>query len=299
MKTLNGPFAVTGATGVQGGALARLLLDRGLPVRALTRHPSSPAAQALRERGAEIAHADFDDRSSLEAALRGARAAFLMSTPFGTDVDTEIRQGVTAVDAAALVGVPHLVFSSVAHADRATGVPHFDSKHAIERHLSASGLDWTVLGPAKFLDNFTGGWAASQLRQGTLALPLSPDRPLAVICARDIAAMAALALTEPERLRGQRIDIAGQMLTPLEMAEAFTAAVGHPITFRQVPENIALSYGADLHAMFRYFDTVGLDVDVEALHGGFPDVGWHTMRQWLNTQEWSAARNAVSSVSRP
>jgi len=123
------PYTVTGATGVQGGALARLLLDRGLPVRALTRNPSAPVAQALRDRGVEIVYADFDDQPSLEAAFRGSPAVFLMGTPFATDVDTELKQGVTAVDAAVTAGVPHLVFSSVAHADRATGVPHFDSKH--------------------------------------------------------------------------------------------------------------------------------------------------------------------------
>jgi len=290
MKMIAEPYTVTGATGVQGGALARLLLDRDLPVRALTRNPSSPTAQALRDRGADIAYADFDDRLSLEAAFHGSRAVFLMGTPFGTDVDTEIKQGITAVDAAAKAGVPHLVYSSVAHADRATGVPHFDSKHQIENHLAASGLGWTVIGPAMFLDNFAGDWAASQLHQGTLALPLSSGRSVAVICARDIAAMAAIALTSPERLHGRRIDIAGHMLTPLDMAKAFTAAVGHPVTYQRVPDDIARSYGPDIHAMFTYFDTVGLDVDTDALHRDFPEVGWHTMPQWLSTHDWSAAR---------
>lgn len=287
MKTIEKPYAITGATGVQGGALAHLLLDRGLPVRALTRNTSSPAAHALRDRGADIAYADFDDRPSLEAAFRGSRAAFLMGTPFGTDVDTERKQGVTAVDAAVSTDVPHLVYSSVAHADRATGVPHFDSKHEVENHLAASGLGWTVLGPAMFLDNFTGDWTTAELRQGTLALPLPSDRSVAVICSRDIAAMAALALTAPERLHGRRIDIAGQQLTPLDMAAAFAAAVGRPVTYRRVPDDIARSYGPDLHAMFDYFDTVGLDVDTDALHRDFPEVGWHTMPQWLSTHDWS------------
>lgn len=281
MQTIDEPFVVTGATGVQGGALAHLLLDRGLPVRAVTRDPATTAARALGARGAQLARADFDDPPSLKAAFRGARAVFLMSTPFGTDVDTEIRQGVAAVDAAVRAGVPHVVFSSVAHADRATGVPHFDSKYAIERHLAAAGPDWTVIGPAKFLDNFAGGWAAAQLDQGALALPLSPGRNLAVVCARDIAGMALLALTEPERLRGRRVDIAGEVLTPLDMAARFTAVVGRPVAYRQVPDDIARAYGADLHAMFRYFDTVGLDVDAAALRREFPEVGWHTMADWL------------------
>lgn len=276
MKTL---IAVTGATGAQGGALAHLLLDRGLPVRALTRNPAGAAE--LRTRGAEVAFADFDDPASLQAALTGCRSLFLMSTPFGTSVETEVRQGVATVDAAVWAGIEHVVFSSVAHADRATGVPHFDSKYEIERHLAASPLAWTVLGPAKFMDNYAIARSAGLLRQGVLALPMAADRPVALVYCADIAGMAALALTEPERFTGVRVDIAGEEATPAAQAEAFTAVLGHPVAFQQVPDERARGYGDDLAAMFRYFDKVGLDVDTEALRRNYPEVGWHTFAEWL------------------
>ncbi|WP_027344236.1 NmrA/HSCARG family protein [Hamadaea tsunoensis] len=282
MKT----FAITGATGTQGGTLAHLLLDRGHPVRALTRSVDAPAAQALKARGAEIAYADFADPASLTTAFQGVDSVFLMTTPFGTDVETEIRHGSATIDAAARAGVGHIVFSSVAHADRATGVPHFDSKYAVERHLVASGLDWTILGPAKFMDNFTTGYAARMLAAGDFALPLAADRSIALICAADIAGLAALALTEPERLSGKRIDIAGEETTPLRMAEAFTAAVGHEVTFQATPAEQSRAWGEDLYKMFRYFDTVGLDVDVTALRREYPEVGWHTFADWLATRTW-------------
>lgn len=283
-------IAVTGATGTQGGALARLLLDRGVPVRALTRNPDSAAARALRDRGADIAYADFDDSASLDAALGGCRAAFLVTTPFGTDTETETRQGIAAVDAAVRVGVDQLVFSSVAHADRFTGVPHFDSKYLIEQHLADTELNWTVLGPGKFMDNYLSAHAVERLRQGILALPLLPDRPVAYICAADIASMAAVALAEPNRLTHRRIDIAGCAPTPLDEAAAFTDVVGHPITFHQVPHEQALNYGADLAAMFAYFREPGLDVDITTLHTEFPEIGWHTFPDWLATRNWSAAQ---------
>jgi uncharacterized protein YbjT (DUF2867 family) len=290
MKTNAGPIAITGATGVQGGALAHLLLDRDLPVRALTRNPSAPAATALRERGAEVVFADFDDSASLDSALRGSRSVFLMSTPFGTDAATEVRQGNAVIDAAVHAGVAQLVFSSVAHADRATGVPHFDSKFDIEQHLAGTDLNWTVIGPAKFLDNYTGGWAASLLRQGKLALPLDADRPIALICSADIAGMAALALTEPDRMTRKRIDIAGDECTPLEQAAGFSAILGHDISFDRVPDEQARAWGDDLAAMFNYFDKVGLDVDTAALRAEYPEVGWHSFTDWLKTHDWSAVR---------
>jgi hypothetical protein len=102
--------------------------------------------------------------------------------------------------------------------------------------------------------------------------------------------MAALALTEPDRLAGRRVDIAGDQRTPVEQAEAFSVAVGHPVIFEQVPEERSRAHGEDLHAMFRYFDTVGLDVDTAALRREFPEVHWHTLEQWLASRDWSAAR---------
>src|SRR5688572_21196625 len=125
---------VTGATGQQGGALARLLLEKRRNVRALTRRADSPAASELRGHGAELAIGDFDDRASLERAMRGVDAVYLMATPFGAGIEAEVRQGTTAADVAADAGVRHLVYSSVSDADRQTGIPHFDSKYAIERH---------------------------------------------------------------------------------------------------------------------------------------------------------------------
>ncbi len=82
---------VTGATGKQGGALARLLLKKGYPVRAFTRKPDSLAAQELKRLGAELAIGSLEDRASIERAARGVGALLAMSTPFeaGTDVETQ------------------------------------------------------------------------------------------------------------------------------------------------------------------------------------------------------------------
>src|SRR5919202_5162611 len=144
---------VTGATGQQGGALARLLLERGRRVRALTRRLDSAAAIDLQRRGAELVVGDFEVRASLERAMRGADAVFLMATPFGAVIEAEVRQGQTAADVARDAGVRHLVYSSVSDADRQTGIPHFDSKYAIEQHIRGLGVPFTVIAPAYFMEN--------------------------------------------------------------------------------------------------------------------------------------------------
>src|SRR3712207_3013064 len=130
---------VGGATGKQGGALARVLLERGHDVRAFVRRPDSPEAKELERLGAELARGDFDEPSTLEEAARGTDALFIVATPFEAGMEAETRHGIAAADAAKAAGVSHLVYSSVANADKDTGIPHFDSKRKVDEHIEGLG----------------------------------------------------------------------------------------------------------------------------------------------------------------
>ena len=284
--------AVTGATGAQGGATARALLSAGLRVRALTRRPDAPAADALRQRGAEVRYADFDDRISLDAALADADALFAVTTPFGTDTATEVGQGTALVDAAAAARLGHVVLTTAAHADRGTGVPHYESKHLVERHLRAAGVPWTVIAPAAFMDNYATGWTLDGLRDGTFAWPMPAGRPLTLIPAADIGAFAALVLRRRDEFAGRRVDIASDERTPAQLADLLGAAIGRPIVHKEVPLAHVRRRSADLAAMFEYFTTTGLDVDVAGLRRAYPEVGWHTFADWTATQDWAALLGA-------
>ena len=127
---------VGGATGQQGGAVARILLKRGHSVKALTRTPESEAAVRLGESGAELVQGSFDDRDSLEQAMRGVDAVYTMSTPFEAGLEAETRQGIMVADAAFSAGVAHFVFSSVGSADQKTGIPHFETKYRVEQQAT-------------------------------------------------------------------------------------------------------------------------------------------------------------------
>ncbi|MFD5793379.1 NmrA/HSCARG family protein [Streptomyces diastatochromogenes] len=281
-------IAVTGATGAQGGATARALLVAGHRVRALTRTPAAPAAEALRRLGADVRYADFDDRTSLDAALAGADSLFAVTTPFGTDTATEVRQGRTLLDAAAAARVGHIVFTSAAHADRGTGIPHYDSKAEIERHLRVTGVPWTVIAPAAFMDNFASGWTLEGLRENTFAWPMPADRALTLIPADDIGAFAALVLQRRSDFTGRRIDIASDERSAAQIAAALSAAGGRPVTHREVPLSYVRAHSHDLAAMFSYFTSTGLDVDVTGLRRAHPEVGWHTFADWAAAQDWPA-----------
>jgi uncharacterized protein YbjT (DUF2867 family) len=126
---------VTGATGQQGGSLARLLLQKKHKVHALTRNTQSSAAQDLRNRGAKILKGDLDDSDSLKRAVKDVQSIFLMGTPFEDGTEGEIRRGKLMADIAKENNIEHLVYSSVANADKNTGIPHFESKYRVEQQI--------------------------------------------------------------------------------------------------------------------------------------------------------------------
>jgi len=162
---------VTGATGQQGGSLARLLLQKKHKVHALTRNTQSTAAQDLRNRGAKILKGDLDDSDSLKRAVKDVQSIFLMGTPFEDGTEGEIRRGKLMADIAKENNIDNIVYSSVANADKNTGIPHFESKYKVEQHIKNLGIPYTIIGPAFFMENLLG----PGLEQGQLALPLSPS----------------------------------------------------------------------------------------------------------------------------
>jgi uncharacterized protein YbjT (DUF2867 family) len=248
-----GLFAVIGATGQQGGATARVLLDAGARIRALVRDPDSPAARGLARAGAELARADMDDRRSLRTAFAGVGGLFAMTTPAGPGgPDGEVRLGRSIGDAARDAGVPHVVYSSVGGAERGTGIPHFESKRRVEEHLVALGLPTTFVRPTFFMDNFASSGPREE--DGTLVLrsPLAPGIPLQMVAVDDIGVVAAAVLLDPAAVPGGSVEIAGDELTPEQIASTFGAQAGKPARFDPLPLDV-LGDDEDMRAMFAWF----------------------------------------------
>jgi uncharacterized protein YbjT (DUF2867 family) len=179
---------VSGATGNQGGAVARRLLERGFRVRALSRDTQKPEAQALAEEGAEVVRGDLDERSSVDRALEGAYGVFSIQNFYEGGYEGEVRQGKTLADAAKAAGVRHVVYSSVGSANRETGIPHFDSKGEIEEYKRQIDLPYTILRPVFFMQNWE--MMRDQILDGPLAQPLDPEKPLQQVNVEDLGAFA-------------------------------------------------------------------------------------------------------------
>lgn len=278
---------VSGATGQQGGAVTRSLLNRGFPIRALTRDPEKPEAQALAEGGAELVRGDLEDRSSLDQALEGVYGVFSVQNFWESGYEREVQQGKTLADAAKAASVRHVVYSSVGSAHRETGISHFDSKWEVEEYKRQIDLPYTILRPVFFMQN----WEMMReqiLESGTLAQPLDPDKPLQQMNVEDIGAFAAIAFEKPDEWLGREVDLAGDELTMPQVAEAMSLVTGREVEYYQVPwDQFEEQMGEEFTVMYRWFNEVGYEANIGALREIYPELA--TFEQYLRSHGWENA----------
>ncbi len=275
---------VTGATGHQGGAVARRLIGEGWRVRALARDPSKPAARALATLEAEVVKGDLNDPASIKNALKGVYGVFAVLTPFEEGMDAEIRQGKMLADAAKMAKVSHYVYSSVVSADKNTGIPHFETKKVVEDHIRAIGLPSTVLRPAFFFYNFGWPMFRDSIANGTLHIAIKPGRPLQMIAVEDFAGFVADAFDNPDKYIGKTMELAGDELTMEKTAEILGKVTGRPVRYVQMPIEQVRSMSEDLAKMYEWMNEVGYSVDIGALRKLRPDM--LDLETWLRKSGW-------------
>lgn len=287
MQTGTDAILVTGATGQQGGAVARELLAHGHKVRAMTRKPDGESAKALAALGAEIVAADLDDARSLERALAGVWGVFAVQTSLEAGTEREEEQGKRFAAIAKERGTQHFVYTSVGSAHRATGIPHFDNKWRIEETVRRLGFpSHAVLRPVFFMDNWLSPWSKPGIDQGQLMIGLQPDTVLQMIAVADIGRYGRLAFERHEEMNGRAIDIAGDQLTMPQVAEILSEATGRRITFVQIPLAEVRRFGEDVATMLEWFDRVGYGVDIAALAAGY-GIQPLPFRDWAARQNWA------------
>jgi uncharacterized protein YbjT (DUF2867 family) len=220
-----------------------------------------------------------------------------MATPFEEGVDGELRQARRGAEACMQAGVKHLVYSSVAGADRETGVPHFESKRQVELFLRGLGVPITILAPVFFMENLLRPAALQALSTGTLTLPLPRRRALRVVSVLDVAAMARLAFERPGVFQGKRIELAADDLTGPGMAAVLSQVTRSTIGYAETPLAAVRERSADLARMFEWLAERGYDTDIERLRAMHPEVGWHDFRSWARQQDWSVLD--VASAEQP
>jgi uncharacterized protein YbjT (DUF2867 family) len=213
----------------------------------------------LRALGAEVVHAELDDETSLRKALDGAWGAYAVQNTWTAGVEGEEAQGHRFAQAAKAAGVQHIVYASVASADRATGIPHFENKFRVENTIRGLGFpSYSIVRPVFFMENLPSPWF---LNGDKLVSALDPATVLQMIAVRDIGRYGALAFTDP-RFRNLEIDIAGDAVTLPQAAHTLSQALGRPIEYMRIPISEIRKNSEDFALMLEWFDRVGYDADI-------------------------------------
>lgn len=278
---------VTGATGQQGGTVARKLLADGYRVRAMTRKPDSERAKELVKLGAEAIQGDLDDAASLERAVQGVWGAFAVQNTWEAGVEKEEVQGKRLAEIAKAAGVQHFVYSSVGSAHRHTGIPHFDNKSRVEETVRGLGFpSYTIIRPVFFMENLLSPWFKPGIDQGKLMIGIAPTTVLQMIAVDDIGKYGLLAFGKHAELNGREIDIAGDEKTMPETARIFSTAARKKITFERVPLEEARKFSEDFAMMLEWFDRVGYNADIQANAKEF-GIRPTRLEKWASQQNWS------------
>ncbi|MFN1188858.1 NmrA/HSCARG family protein [[Kitasatospora] papulosa] len=230
---------VTGATGAQGGSVARHLLRSGRwTVRAVTRDPRSAAAAALTARGADVVACDMTDPGQVRRSVAGVDAAFLV-TDYWSLKEREYEVARRTADAVLAAGAGTLVHSSLPEAHRRSGgalaLPHHDGKARLEEELRAGGSPVVTVHLSTYYEN----WPARRLRRqedGTFAFTLPHgDTPLPAVSVADLGPLVGAVLDAGPALHGDVVKAVGDLLPPAAYAAALTRSLGVPVAYRDVP----------------------------------------------------------------
>ncbi|KAI9779220.1 MAG: hypothetical protein M1839_007472 [Geoglossum umbratile] len=284
---------IIGATGKQGSSVVSALLDLpNAPFRllALSRTPDSSPAKALASKSPAILSVvggDLDDPDAIFMAAGGHGAiwgVFSVQIP-GNNEET---QGKALVDAAVKHGVTHFTYSSVDRGPRSdetpTDIPHFISKHNIEKHLkevaAASGMSWTILRPTAFFENATPGFFGRVFAASWKWQLLS--KPLQLVCVTDIGFFAAQTFADTKHWHGRSLSLAGDELTFAQATDIFKevtgGSAGLPTTYWFI-QWVLVKMVKELRTMYKFFAEEGYAADIQELRKMNPNMlDW---KAWL------------------
>jgi NAD(P)H dehydrogenase (quinone) len=253
-----GECLVTGAAGKTGRAVIRALVARGQAVRALVRRPEQ--VQPVKELGVrEVVTGDLRDPVAVGQAARGSQAIYHICPNMHPD---EAAIGQVVIAAARSAGVQHFVYHSVLH-PQVEAMPHHWLKMRVEERLFESGLGYTILQPAAYMQNVLAQWN-NITQEGIYPVPYRVETRLGMVDLGDVAEAAAIVLTEAGH-EGATYELVGaEALSQIEVALILAGSLGRPVRVETVAietwEHRARASGLGsyqietLVKMFRYYE---------------------------------------------
>lgn len=285
MDSLKGKtFVVTGATGRQGSAVVRHLLQAGAHVKALTRTPQSKKAKPLAALGAELVAGNMNDPHPLKTIFQGAAGVYSVQNPYTSSFAAEVQQGKNVAKAVQAAGVAHLVQGSAGLGQK-TGIPSWDSKLAIQEYSQSLGLPLTVLRPTAFMELINDpGYYPMASTFHLMPKLIGADKKVLWLAVDDLGAIAAKVFADPQRYIGQDLKLTSDLQSIDEVRALYQQVVGKAPPHFPMPEFMfRLFTGDDLIIMWKHLRTATLDVTPEATRAILPEA--QTVRTWLIHQK--------------
>lgn len=296
----NRSVLVTGATGMQGGSVARALSREGASVSALVRDPGSEAAAELEKSGIRLIKGDLEDSASVRAACAGHDSVFSVQlASSSTNPNSERDHAQNLITAARDAKVAHFVHSSVSgtgwrafHSEASSGGTdaYWDSKEAVEDAVRNAGFPvWTILKPAFFMDNFVAPKVAHMfpfLRHGEIVVACEITTILAMISGDDFGEAVTAAVADPVRFAAAEIELSSTALSFAEIAKIYGDVSGIPIkAYSATPEEIEERLGnRSWSGMQIWLGAVGYPARPE--HAAVYGIDIHThFRDWLSSYQ--------------
>ncbi|EOJ9641818.1 NmrA/HSCARG family protein [Enterobacter hormaechei] len=278
MNEVHRPILVFGATGRQGGSVAKALLKIRWPVRAFVQDPFEPASVALREAGADLVQGSLEDAAVIAGAMKDAHGVFSVM-PANLSAEDEVRYGTSVADLAVKSHVDHFIYSSGASAgDEPTGVPRFDAKPRIEAYIRELPLTATIIRPMIFMEMLVR--PGFGLDEGRLVSLIHRDHSIQLTAVQDIGKIVAAMFSDKARFAGKTLKIASDRVTGRELEAVFSEAAGLPINYFRFPDEV-LASNADLAHMASSLQDGPLSerVDLDLMREINPELV--SLRAWL------------------
>ncbi len=282
-----------GVTGGTGGNAVKGFLEQGVTnLRAITRKIdlNRPALSKINNAGVELIEANLDDEESLRAAFTEISAVYCHATAGDSSKadPLEVERAKRIAQVAKQAEIKHFVYNSAGGADRNSGIGHIEQKYQIEQILKQAGLPTTMLRACLFMEEFWKQYTRPSILKGSFPFSVQPNKPLHLITTKDMGRVAAYVIKHPEKYIGKEIELAGDVLTPKQMAEIFSQVQGIPVKHKEVPAWIFLVlFRKELFDLIMWYRNQGYQADVKQLREKeFPGL-LTTFREFLEQTNWA------------
>lgn len=288
---------VCGATGRQGGAVARHLLRDGWHVRALTRTPTGAGGTTLARLGVEVVGADMGDPASLREPMRGVYGVYSVQNPMISGHDAEVAQGRHVADAALAAGVEHVAYGSAGVGIAGTGVGSWESKLEVRAYMEDLGLSLTVLRPVAFMELMSDrGYFPPVSTWHVMPRLMGGDRPVGWLAVDDLGAIAAEVFARPDEFVGRELPLAADIQTIDQCRQLHREVRGRaPRRFPLPVWMFRRFVGDDLVTMWRWLRSNTFELETETTRSVLPEA--LTVREWLS--RGGAPRTSSSRAAAP